>query len=366
MERRTARAVGRRSPTLRDVARLADVDVSTVSRVVNDHPALRIAEATRERVEAAVRQLGYQPNVQARGLRLAKTWTIGFVLPDLTNPFYAPIVEGAEQRASESGYMVVIVRELDRAAQDGDELSFERLVHQHRVDGLLVASGRVDDAVLRGLAAEDPPLVIVNRRVPGVAGYVVVDDRAGAYVATGHLLALGHRRLGHVAGPRGIDNTRRRAAGFREAAREHGAETHVVHGPAWDPESGFAAARELLEGAAPTAVLATNIVVAAGVVGAAQERGLRVPEDLSVIALHDFPPARFLRPSISTVVLPLEELGRVAMDVLLERLAGVPPREVMVEAEPRLVLRGSTAPPRATAAGLSARSRARERAGGSR
>ncbi|CAN5775801.1 LacI family DNA-binding transcriptional regulator [soil metagenome] len=326
------------------MARLAGVDVSTVSRVVNSHPALRIADATRERVEAAINELGYRPNVQARGLRLARNWTIGFVLPDLMNPFYAPIVEGAEQRASESGYMVVIVRELDRAARD-HELGFERLVHQQRVDGLLVASGRVDDSVLRALAAEDHPLVIVNRRVPGVAGYVIVDDEAGTYLATRHLLELGHRRLGHVAGPSGIDNTERRSAGFEAAARESGAQTNVVHGHGWDPESGYVAAHQLLERWAPTAVLATNIVVAAGVVGAAQERGLRVPDDLSVMALHDFPAAQFMRPSISTVVLPLEHLGRLAMDVLLERLAGAPPREVVVDTEPQLVLRGSTAPP---------------------
>jgi LacI family transcriptional regulator len=355
-DRKTDRTVTSRatrgSPTLRDVARLAAVDVSTVSRVVNDDPVLRIAEATRARVEAAVRELGYRPNVQARGLRLAKTWTIGFVLPDLMNPFYAPIVEGAERRASESGYMIVIIRELDRAAVAQTELSFERLVHQQRVDGLLVASGRVDDEVLRSLAAEGRPLVIVNRRVPGVEGFVVVDDEAAAFVATAHLLELGHRRLGHVAGPDGIDNTYRRRAGFERATRSSGAETRIVHGVAWDPESGYAAAQQLLEDWTPTAIVATNIVVAAGVAGAAQERGLRVPEDVSVIALHDFAVAPFLRPALSTVVLPLEELGRVAMGVLLERLSGGPPREVTVAGTPRLVLRGSTAPPSASTTGV--------------
>lgn len=346
----TSRAT-RGSPTLRDVARLAGVDISTVSRVVNDDPALRIAGATRERVEAAVRELSYRPNVQARGLRLAKTWTIGFVLPDLMNPFYAPIVEGAERSASESGYMIVIVRELDRAELAETELSFERLVHQQRVDGLLVASGRVDDEVLRSLATEDRPLVIVNRRVPGVEGFVVVDDEAGARMATRHLLDLGHVRLGHVAGPAGIDNTLRRSAGFLAEATEHGAETSVIHGDGWDPESGYRAAHRLLEEWRPSAILATNIVVAAGVVGAAQERGLRVPEDLSVIGLHDFTVAPYLRPALTTVVLPLEELGRVAMGALLERLAGGSPREVMVNGTPSLLLRGSTASPTASTIG---------------
>lgn len=341
------RARARRgSVTLRDVAQRADVDISVVSRVVNAHPSLRIAEATRERVEAAIRDLGYQPNYQARGLRLAKTWTIGFVLPDLMNPFYAPIVEGAEERASESGFVLVIVRELDRAVRDRGELSFERLVHQERVDGLIVASGRVDDNVLRGLAGGRRPLVIANRRVPGIPGYVIVDDEAGAFTATSHLVELGHRSIGHVAGPDGIDNTERRRSGFMRAVAGGSGVGIVVHGSGWDPDSGYEATRRLLDIAPVTAIFATNMMVAAGVVGAAQERGLEVPRDLSVIALHDSPVAQFLRPALSTVVLPLEQLGRTAVEILLARLDGAPAEEVVVRpTPPRLVLRGSTAAP---------------------
>jgi len=328
--------------TLRDVAREAAVDVSVVSRVVNQRPALRIAEATRVRVEKALRDMGYRPNVQARGLRMAKTWTAGFVLPDLMNPFYAPIVEGAEQRASETGYMLVIVRELDRVQLSADEFSFARLIHQGRVDGLLVASGRVDDAILEGLSTADRPIVIVNRRVPGIAGSVVVDDEAGAYVATQHLIELGHRRLGHIAGPQGIDNTTRRRAGFERAAHEAGATTVIINGDGWEPGSGYRAAKRLLASRQVTGIFATNIMVAAGVVGAAQERGLSVPKDISVIALHDSPVLSFLRPALSTVILPLEQLGRISFEVLLERLRGAPPREIIVETRPQLVRRDST------------------------
>lgn len=344
-ERDGARRRGRPAVTLRDVARQAGVDVSVVSRVVNDDPSLRVAPATRTRVETAIRSLGYRPNVQARGLRLARSWTLGFVLPDLMNPFYSPIVEGAEERAAKDGYMVVIVRELGGGSERGTELSFQRLVHQGRVDGLLVASGRVDDAILRGLSAEGQPLVIVNRRVPGIPGPVIVDDGAGAYMATDHLLALGHREIGHIAGPAGVDNTDRRRSGFERAARGFGARTVVVHGDGWDPESGYRAAVRLLDTERVTAIFATNIVVATGVIGALQERGLRVPADLSVVALHDFPVARYLSPPITTVAMPLRELGRVAVEVMLARLAGAPPAEVVVAGEPELIVRGSTAPP---------------------
>ena len=336
---------GARPATLRDVAAHADVDVSVVSRVVNGDPRLRVSEATRERVERSLQELAYRPNVQARGLRLARTWTIGFVLPDLMNPFYAPIVEGAEQRASELGYMVVIVRELDRARADDPELAFARLLDEDRVDGLLVASGRVDDEALRTLDRGRRPLVIVNRRVPGVTGSVVVDDAAAAALATTHLTDLGHRRLGHVAGPAGIDNTQRRTAGVASVVERTGASLVTVHGEGWDPDSGYAAARRLLAEHDVTGVVATNIIVAAGVVGAAQELGRRVPEDLSVVALHDFPVAHFLRPALSTVVLPLEELGRLAVDELMARLGGQQRQEIVVAGQPRLIVRDSTAPP---------------------
>jgi LacI family transcriptional regulator len=262
------------------------------------------------------------------------------------NPFYSPIVEGAEQRASELGYMVVILRELDRARADHPELAFARLLHEDRVDGLLVASGKVEDETLRTLDRGPRPLVIVNRRVPGVTGSVVVDDTAAAALATTHLLELGHRRLGHVAGPADIDNTLRREAGIAAAVAGSGVSVVTVHGEGWDPDSGHTAALELLARHDVTAVVATNILVAAGVVGAAQELGRRVPEDLSVVALHDFPVAQFLRPALSTVVLPLEELGRFAVDELMSRMAGGPQRQVVIPGEPRLIVRDSTAPPR--------------------
>jgi LacI family transcriptional regulator len=213
------------------------------------------------------------------------------------------------------------------------------------VDGLLVASGRVDDEVLRALDRGRQPMVIVNRRVPGVAGSVVVDDEAAAAVAAEHLVELGHRRLGHIAGPRGIDNTARRTAGVVTAASRAGATLVTVHGDGWDPESGYAAAHRLLAEHDVTGIVATNIVVAAGVVGAALESHLRVPRDLSIVGLHDFPVAQFLQPALSTVVLPLEELGRRAVDELMSRLAGNPRREIVVAREPRLVARDSTAPP---------------------
>lgn len=337
----------RRTPaTLRDVAGRAGVDPSVVSRIVNADPGLRVSGPTRARVEAAIAELDYRPNVQARGLRLAKTWTVGVVIPDLSNPFYPPIIEGASQRAAEGGYMVVVVRELDRSILDAEEPAFARLLHQHRVDGLLIASGRVDDEVIRGLAAEGQPTVVVNRRVPGVVGSVIVDDEAAAHLGTSYLASLGHRRIGHVAGPPAIDNSVRRRRGFERAVAEAGGQAVTVHGEGWDAESGHRAAASLLQDPDVTAVLATNFVVAVGVMGAARDAGRAVPGDVSVLALHDSPVAGYMEPAVSTVVLPLEQLGRVAFDELLGRLDGAEPREVVVGDEPRLIVRSSTAPAR--------------------
>ena len=171
-----------RQPTLRDVAALADVDPSVVSRVLNDNPRLSITPETRARVVAAIKELDYRPNVMARGLRLSRTWTIGLVLPDLTNPVYGQMVKGAQIRAQGAGYAVVVGSPLNAHSI---EPSFARLLEEGRFDGLLVASAMLDGDDIRELASGAPPVVIVNRRVDGVEASVILDDAAGSSLATG-------------------------------------------------------------------------------------------------------------------------------------------------------------------------------------
>ena len=333
-----------RQPTLRDVAALADVDPSVVSRVLNDNPRLSITPETRARVVAAIKELDYRPNVMARGLRLSRTWTIGLVLPDLTNPVYGQMVKGAQIRAQGAGYAVVVGSPLNAHSI---EPSFARLLEEGRFDGLLVASAMLDGDDIRELATGAPPVVIVNRRVDGVEASVILDDAAGSSLATGHLLGLGHERLAHIGGPADVDTSVRRREGFeRAAARDRAAQTVVVAGAGYDAESGYEATMRLFRGELEiTGIFAANVMIAIGAIRAAEELGKAIPGDMSIVALHDFQLAAFTQPPLTTVAMPLEELGAAAVDVLLARIEGGSGESRVITTPPALILRKSTGPP---------------------
>lgn len=328
-----------RAPTLRDVAALAAVNPSVVSRVLNRDATLKITDATRARVTSAVEQLGYRPNALARGLRLSTTSAIGLVLPEVSNPVYGPIVVGAERRAAEAGYVLVLGSGADAAST---EASFARLLSEGRVDALLVASATVEDQLLRGLSRGVAPVLAVNRRIAGAVGSIVVDDAAGAHLATCHLIELGHRRIVHVSGPPAMDTSARRQAGYEQAMREAGLTPRVVVGRGWDARSGYAVGASALEHRATSALFVANVMAAIGVIRAARERGHAVPQDLSVVALHDSPVAEYFEPPLTTVQLPLEQLGRAAVELAIERLDGAFARDVLLADPPRLLVRGST------------------------
>lgn len=337
-----------RPPTLRDVAAYAKVDPSVVSRVLNDDPRQTVTAETKERILAGVKKLGYTPNVMARGLRLARTWTIGLVLPDLTNPVYGQMVQGAQERAHSSGYEIVLGSSV--GDEQAIEASFARLLSQGRVDGLLVASATAEDDVIRDVAAASAPVVVLNRRVEGVESSVIADDAAGARLATQHVIGLGHTRLGHIGGPARFDTSIRRREGFERAARDGNAQLAAVRaGTSYDSEAGYGAALELFRDHPDvTAVFAANVVIALGAIRAALESGRSIPADLSVVALHDMQLAAFTQPPLTTVALPLAEVGAAAVDLLLEKIDGKSGKARVIGTPPELVLRGSSAPPRRT------------------
>jgi LacI family transcriptional regulator len=331
------------APTLRDVAALAGVNPSVVSRVLNHDPTLKVTDATRQRVLDAVERLDYRPNALARGLRLATTSAIGFVLPEAASPVYGPIIVGAEARAAEAGYVLVIGSGVDAATT---EAAFARLLREGRVDGLLFASGTVEDQLIRGLSDGRHPVIAVNRRIIGAVGSVIVDDESGARLATEHLIGLGHRHITHIAGPPLMDTTVRRHNGYERAMRSAGLAGRVVASAGWDAPAGYRAGREALLDTQVTAMFVASVMAAIGVAGAARDAGRDIPGDLSLVCLHDSPVAAYFDPPLTTVSLPLEDLGRAAVDLLFERLAGGPPRDVMLPASPTLIRRRSTAHPR--------------------
>lgn len=325
------------------MAREAGVGTSTASRVLNGDPTISIRPETRERILLAARRLNYRPNAFARGLKLAQTMTLGMVIPNLAYPVNAEIIRGAERRAAAAGY-VILLADADEFLQAGE--AYQRLLLERRVDGLLIASASTGEDLLRQLARYRLPFVLVNRRVPRLGPSVTVEDALGMRLAVGHLVEMGHRRIGHIAGPSDADTARRRLAGFRQGLAEAGIslERSLVVEASLSEEGGFRAMEALLDlDRPPTAVAVWSLVAAVGALAAVKRRGVRVPEDLSMITFHDAPLAAYLDPPLTAVRMPLGEMAELSVDCLLRLIAGERVESTVVATPPVLVSRASVA-----------------------
>lgn len=331
-------------PTLKDVASLARVDPSVVSRLMNGDERLRLSASTRARVLDAVETLGYRSNLTARGLKTGRSLLIGLLVPDFANPVYADIIRGAQEAAEAVDYSLIL-GSVNAPADGGEWL--DRLLKAGRVDGVLFASAVLEDPLMAEIAGSDRRILVLNRLIPGVRSAVVVDDAAGSRLAASHLLALGHRRLVVIAGPRAVETTSRRTEGFREELLAAGVEEPLVrYAEAVSADAGYAATRQLLEeGSEHTAIFASTLTIGVGALEALRDHGRSVPEDVSVVALNDGGLARHVTPALTTVAMPNRAMGRVAVEQLLERIeGGAQDRQVVVnDPPPRLVVRDSTA-----------------------
>lgn len=328
-----------RRPTLRDVANLAGVDPSLVSRVVSNDPRSTASAKTANRIMAAVHTLGYKPNLVARGLRISRTSTLGLLLPGLNNPMYNEVVIGAEQRALELGYGVVIGIHTDGAPVN----YFTRLLEEGRVDALLIASGVFTDEFMRGIAnSGNGPVVMVNRRVKGVKASVIVDDTSAAAMAVEHLVGLGHKHIAGLFGPATIDTTRRRRMGYQSVMKRHNLKLIDIEMPSWGIKDGQRATNEILmRHPQVTALFASTLLMGVGAIRASVDLGRKVPGSVSVIALHDSEIAEFFDPSISTVRLPSREMGARAVDLAISMIEGGEAQSIMVKSPIDLVARNS-------------------------
>ena len=328
-----ARDVKQVRATIRDVARIAKVDPSLVSRIVNNDPKASASPATRQRVLDAVQELGYRANSAARMLKTARTQMIGLLLPDLANPMYSAIINGVEQRCQELG---------------DSEKTFTDLLERGQVDGLLIASGTLSDTFLKKEILDHyKSVVVVNRRVKGVSASVTVNDELGASLAVDHLAQFGAKSIAGIFGPPNIDTTQRRRKGFESAATRNKLKQIVIEGDSWGMEAGRKAGLELLtKKVRPDVVFVSTIMMGIGFIRAAHELGIRIPNEVRVAALHDSDIANYLTPSLTTIHLPTVEMGSQSVDLLLRIIGGGMPGHLIVDTPPVLVERDSTAKPK--------------------
>jgi DNA-binding LacI/PurR family transcriptional regulator len=326
---------------LADVASLARVDPSVVSRVINEDDQLVIKDETRQRVTDAIRELRYRPNTAVRGLRTVQSGTLGLLIPDFADPIYAAIIKGAEQAATEAGALLLT----GTAFEDRPERYIEMLA-SGRVEGLLLAADTLDTATTEAMMATGRPVVSVNQRLPGVPRAILADDERATGVAVAHLVELGHERIAHLRGPARSDTAKRRLAGYRKALRAAGIrpDPELELDTGYTTESGAEAMTRLLESRPrPTAVVVANVAAAIGALSAARLLGIRVPEEVSVVAIHDIPLAANLYPPLTTVRMPLAEMGREGVLALFADDAEWAD-QIVVRDPTELIVRESTAP----------------------
>ena len=334
----------RRRPTIYDVARLAGVSTATVSRALNG--TAPIADGTRAAIERAIEQLGYRPNPIARSLVTRSTQTIALLLPDITNPFYAELVSGIQQRLAEGDQSMLL------CTTNGDpeqEARYLRLLRAKHVDGALVDGLGLSPERIAAFAEDGFPIVCLDRDVdfPTIP-LVQVDNRLGARLATEYLISLGHRRIAHITGA-AAPISELRAAGYDEALRAAGIEPDpaLVADGDFTEAGGHAAMRALLEsGARFSAVFCANDLSAMGALNSVLSSGRKVPLDLSIVGFDDVRLSPYTSPPLTTIHQPAAEIARHATELLLDLIRGEQPGTMRRLFAPTLVVRGSTGPPR--------------------
>ena len=306
---------------IQDVALKANVSIATVSRVVNksDH---KVNPATRDKVLAAIQELDYRPNALAKGLLMKKTMTIGIIIPDISNPYYAEIVRGIQDVADRTGYAVML-HNTDRKQERIVRHIY--LLREKSVDGVIFCGGIISGYETLSILKELKERVVVVGRHEVDFPAVMVDNMGGATQAVQHLIDLGHRRIASISGPEGSSTATDRLTGYRNALAQNGLsfDEGLVRRGTWSPESGYLLARELLQREErPTAIFCANDQMAFGVIKAARELRLAVPKDLAVVGFDNVPTGSYFDPPLTTVEIPMYDIGAAAMKMLIDLLSG--------------------------------------------
>lgn len=331
--------------TLKDVAKMAGVSPSTVSRVITESSELNIKDETRQRILDAVKKLDYKPNAIARSLRIKSTSTLGMIIPDITNSFFSILFKGAEKLASEKGFSIILCNTDDNLIKAGKLVNSLR---QRQVDGLLLATTNIDEGILQDMNLKKYPHVFVNRRLNNeIESSVLVDNFMGTTLAMEHLIALGHSKIAHISGPSSVDTAikRRNAYKFLLESNNMPYDEDLLVESEMTEEGGYKAFNELIKRHADfTAIYAANDLIAIGVISAAKQKGFQIPEDFSIVGFDDLPIAEKISPGLTTIKIPIYEMGYMAADILIKDIKKEYNYVNKLVFKPELVIRDSTRP----------------------
>jgi LacI family transcriptional regulator len=334
---------------IKDIARLAGVHPSTVSRVLNPGTRSMVSEALAEEILRIADEVGYRRNTLASGLRTRKTFTVGIMIPDLTNPVFPPIVRSAEGTLEAAGYIAILADSGSRERSEGEIIENLRA---RDIDGLILATATRRDPVVDACVEQGIPVVLVNRTVSRHhVPAVVNDDELGIELALQHLVALGHEHIAYIGGPQTTSTGYGRYHALLKSAKKLGLDLDdalVINATAFSEPAGAEALNRLLDSArAFTAVLTANDLLALGCYDALDARGLRCPQDVSITGFNDMPYVGRMDPPLTTLRIAHDALGVQAAQLLLERIENPDTPAEERRLAPELIVRGSTAPPAA-------------------
>ena len=327
--------------TIKDIAKKANVSYGTVSRALNNKYGVK--KETRERVIAVAVKMGYSPNGIARGLVQKATYSIGLVVPDILNPFYPGVARGIEDKALKGGYSVFFCNTNHDKKREIQSL---KLLAEKRVDGIILAPGLEDSTIPDSLANGDIPIVHICRRyVEPSKSFVVIDDERGGFLATKHLIEQGYKKIGFIGAKDQALYLDERFEGYKQAFQKFGLQIdqRYIYSSDFQRQTGYRIVRKMLaHGDYPRAIFAENDILALGVIQAIREAGLSIPGDIAVVGFDDIPFASFPEVQLTTIAQPKNEMGEIAVSILLDQMSGrnTEPRKVILE--PQLIVRKSS------------------------
>ncbi|HCQ89366.1 MAG TPA: LacI family transcriptional regulator [Clostridium sp.] len=325
--------------TIKDVAKKANVSITTVSRVINKIEGYT-NEETKKRILKVIEELDYKPNALARSLVTKRTKTIGLILPDISNPFFPSIAKSVEDLVNELGYNLILCNSYDDTEK---EANYINVLKENCVDGILLNSKQTKDKY--DIYKDDVPMVFIDRKPEVEIKYgVFVDNYKGAYNATKHLIDLGHRSIACITGPKNINTTIERLRGYKDALIDNHIECDetIIKSNDYAIEGGYEAAKDLIKNHNITAIFTHDDLMACGVYKAAKELSYKIPDDISVVGFDDITLVEFLDPPLTTIKQPTEDIGKVSVEILMDLIENNKIQGKIISLDTELIIREST------------------------